>query len=61
MPETSMVIEDFAYFTNRWPGCMTFLGASRPGFNAFNHSPDVMFDESAMKIGCTYLCSLAIK
>jgi amidohydrolase len=61
MPETSMVIEDFAYFTNRWPGCMTFLGASSPGFNAFNHSPDVMFDESAMKIGCTYLCSLAIK
>ena len=61
MPETSMVIEDFSYFTNRWPGSMIFLGASSPGFNAFNHSPDVMFDESAMKIGCAYLCSLAMK
>jgi hippurate hydrolase len=61
MPETSMVIEDFAYFTNRWPGSMAYLGASSPGFNAFNHSPEVMFDESAMKIGCAYLCSLTTK
>jgi amidohydrolase len=61
MPETSMVIEDFAYFTNRWPGSMTYLGASSPGFNAFNHSPEVMFDEGAMKIGCAYLYSLTIK
>jgi len=39
---------------------MIFLRASSSGFNAFDHSPDVMFNKSAMKIGCAYLCFLAI-
>ena len=59
MPETSMVIEDYSYFTERWPGSMLYLGASVPGFTAFNHSPDVMFNEEAMRVGCTLLLSLA--
>lgn len=60
MPETSMVIEDFSYFTQRWPGSMLYLGASLDGFPAFNHSPDAMFDESAMTAGCAFLIALAM-
>ena len=51
MPEPSMVIEDFAYFLQRWPGAMVYLGAQVGGCSSFNHSDDVMFDESVMTIG----------
>ena len=46
-----MVIEDFAYFLQRWPGAMVYLGAQVVGHTSFNHSDDVMFDESAMSVG----------
>lgn len=59
MPETSMVIEDFAYFTQKWPGCMLYLGAAVPGASAFNHAPEVLFDETAMSAGCAVLLLLA--
>lgn len=54
MPQPSMVIEDYAYFLQRWPGAMTYLGAKVAGFDAFNHSAEVMFDESAMVQGCAF-------
>lgn len=59
MPEASMVIEDYSYFLQRWPGSMMYLGAAVEGHTSFNHSADVMFDEAAMPIGCAYLISAA--
>ncbi|HEY1116073.1 MAG TPA: M20/M25/M40 family metallo-hydrolase, partial [Acidimicrobiales bacterium] len=51
MAAPSMVIEDFAYFLQRWPGAMVYLGASIPGRTAFNHAPDADFDEAVMATG----------
>lgn len=51
MPEPSMVIEDFAYFLERWQGAMVYLGAQVDGATSFNHSDDVRFDESVMTVG----------
>ena len=51
MPEPSMVIEDFAYFLQRWPGAMVYLGARGPGNTSFNHADDVVYDENVMRVG----------
>ena len=51
MGEPSMVIEDFAYFLERWPGAMVYLGAQAPGRTAFNHAADAVFDESVLQVG----------
>ena len=51
MPEPSMVIEDFAYFLQRWPGAMVYLGAQAEGNTSFNHADDVVYDESALEVG----------
>jgi amidohydrolase len=51
MREPSMVIEDFAYFLQRWPGAMVYLGAQVVGRNAFNHAADVVFDEAVLQTG----------
>ncbi len=59
MPEASMVIEDYSYFLQRWPGTMMYLGAQVDGCTSFNHSADVLFDESAMTVGCAYLLTAA--
>jgi hippurate hydrolase len=59
MPEPSMVIEDFAYFLRRWPGAMVYLGAQVDSRTSFNHSDDVVFDESVMTVGLA-LHSLAV-
>lgn len=51
MPQPSMVIEDFAYFLRQWPGAMVYLGAQVESQTAFNHSDNVLFDESVMIVG----------
>ena len=51
MPAASMVIEDFAYFLQRWPGAMVYLGANVEGCTAFNHADNVQYDERAFPIG----------
>lgn len=51
MREPSMVIEDFAYFLQRWPGAMVYLGAQVSGRNAFNHAADAVFDEAVLQTG----------
>jgi amidohydrolase len=51
MREPSMVIEDFAYFLQRWPGAMVYLGAQVAGRNAFNHAADAVFDEAVLQTG----------
>jgi amidohydrolase len=51
MTAPSMVIEDFAYFLQRWPGAMVYLGAQVDGSRSFNHSADVLFEETVMTTG----------
>lgn len=51
MAEPSMVIEDFAYFLQKWPGAMVYLGACAPGNVSFNHADDVVYDESVLSVG----------
>lgn len=51
MSAPSMVIEDFAYFLQQWPGAMIYLGAQVEGSSAFNHAPDAVFDESVLTTG----------
>lgn len=58
MSQPSMVIEDYSYFLQKWPGAMTYLGAKVEGGTSFNHSADVVFDESAMVDGCAFLIAL---
>jgi hippurate hydrolase len=55
MERPSMVIEDFAYFLQKWPGAMVYLGANVPGHRSFNHSDDVVYDEAVMATGATML------
>ena len=51
MAQPSMVIEDFAYFLQKWPGAMVYLGAKVGSTPSFNHSDDVLFDETVMTTG----------
>jgi metal-dependent amidase/aminoacylase/carboxypeptidase family protein len=51
MEHPSMVIEDFSYFLQKWPGAMVYLGARVGEHPSFNHSDDVLFDESVMATG----------
>ncbi|EWT04763.1 amidohydrolase [Intrasporangium chromatireducens Q5-1] len=51
MVEPSMVIEDFAYFLQRWPGGMVYLGAKGPDNTSFNHADDVVYDEEVLSVG----------
>lgn len=51
MQVPSMVIEDFAYFLQRWPGAMVYLGAQVEGRHAFNHAADAVFDEAVLQTG----------
>lgn len=51
MLEPSMVIEDFSYFLQKWPGAMVYLGAGVPGCSSFNHSDDVIYHEDALATG----------
>lgn len=51
MEHASMVIEDYAYFLQRWPGTMVYLGAQVPGHRSFNHAADAVFDDSVLAIG----------
>ena len=51
MDQPSMVIEDFSYFLQKWPGAMVYLGAAVGEHPSFNHSDDVLFDENVMSTG----------
>lgn len=59
MPRPSMVIEDFAYFLQKWPGSMIYLGAQVAGRTSFNHSADAMYDEAVLTTGATILLTAA--
>ena len=51
MSDPSMVIEDFAYFLQRWPGAMVYVGAQVPGHDAFNHAAAAVFDVAVLQTG----------
>ena len=59
MTHPSMVIEDFSYFLQRWPGAMVYLGAQVPGHDSFNHSDDVVYDEAVLSTGATLFLEAA--
>lgn len=59
LPETSMVIEDYSYFLQKWPGAMFYLGCQVEGSEFFNHSEKVQFNEDAMKSGVEFFLALA--
>jgi hippurate hydrolase len=59
MGEASMVIEDFSYFVQRWPGAMVYLGANVEGRTAFNHSDHAVFDEAVLRTGLALLLTAA--
>ncbi len=48
MPEPSMVIEDFSYFLEKWPGAMVYIGAQAEDNPSFNHAANARFHERAM-------------
>jgi amidohydrolase len=55
--------EDFAYFLERRPGALIFLGAgnAEKGIGAPHHSPQFDIDERALPIGAELLCRLAVR
>jgi hippurate hydrolase len=59
MKKPSMVIEDFSYFLQKWPGAMVYLGAQHGENPNFNHSADAMFDEESMLVGLKTFISIA--
>ena len=48
MNEPSMVIEDYSYFLQKWPGAMVYVGAAVGDKPSFNHSASAKFSEQAM-------------
>jgi len=59
LPEASMVIEDYSYFLEKWPGAMFYLGCQIDESPYFNHSEKVKFNEEAMKAGIKFFLALA--
>lgn len=59
LPETSMVIEDYSYFLQKWPGAMFYLGCQLEGSEYFNHSEKVKFNEQAMQAGVEFFLAIA--
>lgn len=55
--------EDFGAVLRQVPGVMTFLGAADDGAptDAWNHAPDVVFDESIMPDGAAYYIAMALQ
>ena len=53
MTEPSMVIEDYSYFLQKWPGAMVYVGAQAEENPSFNHSANARFHEDAMNTSFT--------
>lgn len=58
MAEPSMVIEDFSYFLQKWPGAMVYVGAQAEENPAFNHSANARFHDDAMDTSFTLFRAL---
>jgi len=56
IPHPSLGGEDFAYYTQKIPGCFVRFGAAKAeAEDAASHSPQFDFDEKALRIGAAYL------
>lgn len=64
-PEPIMASEDFSMVLERIPGAMLFLAASPPGLDpeetAWNHSPEVQFDDEVLADQAVALAALALQ
>jgi hippurate hydrolase len=59
IPLPSLGGEDFAYYTQKVPGCLIRLGAAKEGYEQIAaHSPRYDFDEEALRTGAAYLSEL---
>ena len=57
-----MGAEDFAYFTEAFPGAFLWIGSGNEakGLAQQNHQPHFDFDEDALAVGIKVLCGLAL-
>ena len=57
-----MGAEDFAYFTEAFPGAFLWIGSANEakGLAQQNHQPHFDFDEDALAVGIKVLCGLAL-
>lgn len=53
--------EDFAFYTQRIPGAMIFLGHGDPATNAPLHNPNFLIDDSVLPRGALFLAELAVE
>ncbi len=62
-PLASMVGEDFAYYAEKAPGVLFWLGARVPeGQPAYPlHNPKVQFNEDALRLGMEIMCNIVLK
>ncbi|MBI5676611.1 MAG: amidohydrolase [Nitrospirae bacterium] len=59
IPHPSLGGEDFAYFTQKIPGCFVRFGAAKDGCEYIaSHSSQFDFDEEALRVGAVYLSEL---
>ncbi|KAG1669512.1 hypothetical protein FOA52_015679 [Chlamydomonas sp. UWO 241] len=58
----TMASEDFAFTAAAVPSCFAFLGIRNESIGSVHglHSPSFKVDEAALKVGATYLASLAV-
>ena len=63
MPDPIMGGEDFAYYTEKIPGCFSFLGVGNPEINAIYdvHHPMFKVDEEALCLGTAIHVNTAFK
>lgn len=60
IPFPSLGGEDFAYYTQKIPGCFIRLGAAKKGCEHItSHSPAFDFDEEALRVGAAFMSELA--
>ena len=59
IPHPSLGGEDFAYFTQKIPGCFVRFGAAKEGCeDKASHSSQFDFDEETLRVGAVYLTEL---
>jgi Peptidase family M20/M25/M40 len=59
--EPTMGGEDFAFYTQKIPGAMIFVGHGDPATNYPLHNPNFMLDDSVLPRGARLLAELAFE
>lgn len=59
--EPTMGGEDFAFYTQKIPGAMIFLGQGDPATNFPLHSPNFLLEERVLPLGSRLLAELAVE